>query len=343
MPTLVKSGYGRLVPDRLVTHMRAMLDADEAQLYARDPSDPDVLIVVAASGGDPEAVGSRVPADRGAAGMALRSGQPVTAPGADTAELSAAAAPVMRDGGIAGVVSVAVADTSRAFSLKDWELLCEVAELAGGALDRPARHRKLERTADAQAAALATGVEMWDAGSGHHAEEVTRLVRKCGERLGLSSSELLELELAAMLHDVGKIRVPRELLTRSGPLSDEERQVVQLHAAWSAELLAQVPGFAAVALIVRHHHERVDGGGHPSRLAGDRIPLAARIVAAADAYEAMTAGRSYRNAIPPANAVEELRVHAGQQFDPRVVDALADVVGCGGLVVPLPEPAPTAA
>jgi HD-GYP domain-containing protein (c-di-GMP phosphodiesterase class II) len=91
-----------------------------------------------------------------------------------------------------------------------------------------------------------------------------------------------------------------------------------------------------VALVIRHHHERVDGCGYPAGLRGEQIPLVTRIVTVADAYATMVAGRPYRNPIPPANAVEELRVHAGRQFDPEVVDALADAIGVRGVVVPLP-------
>jgi HD-GYP domain-containing protein (c-di-GMP phosphodiesterase class II) len=340
VPSLVSSGYVRIVPDRLADQLRRMLAADEAQIHARDPGDPGSLIVVASSGGGPELVGSRVAADEGVAGLAVQTGQPVVAPGelgAAEGELAAAAAPVARDGRLGGVVSVTATDPSRSFDLDDLERLCEVAELAGGALDRPVR-KALELTADAQAAALATAVELWDGAIGPHSLDVVALARQMGQWLSLSRSELLELELAARLHDVGKIRVPRELLLRPGPLSADEREVVQLHATWGAELLAQVPGMAAVALAVCHHHERVDGGGYPAGLEGEQIPLASRVIAVADAYATMVRGRCYRNPIPAANAVEELRVHSGMQFDAPVVDALADVVGARGVVVPLPVP-----
>jgi HD-GYP domain-containing protein (c-di-GMP phosphodiesterase class II) len=339
---ITASGYARIVPDRLAAELRKMLAADEAQIHARDPAHPRGLIVVAVSGGGLELVGSRVPANRGVVGLALQSGQPVVVPGAygTATEFASAAAPVARDGRVAGAVSVMSRNPARAFGLADLEMLCEVAELASRALDRPARREALERTADAQATSLATAVELWDEVTGPHSLDVVALARKIGRRLSLSRSELLELELAARLHDVGKIRVPRELLLRPGPLTPDEREVVELHAGWGAQLVAQVPGMAAVALAVRHHHERVDGGGYPAGLTGEQIPLASRIIAVADAYATMVRGRCYRNPIPAANAVEELRVHSGMQFDARVVDAFAEVVGAfgGGVVVPLPVP-----
>jgi HD-GYP domain-containing protein (c-di-GMP phosphodiesterase class II) len=138
---------------------------------------------------------------------------------------------------------------------------------------------------------------------------------------------------------VGKIRVPRDLLRRPGQLTPDEYGLVQLHPIWGAELVSRVPGLAVVALMIRHHHERIDGHGYPAGLRGDQIPLATRIVSVADAYAAMIAGRPYRNAMAPANAVEELRIHAGRQFDTDVVDVLAETIGVRGVVVPLPAAA----
>jgi HD-GYP domain-containing protein (c-di-GMP phosphodiesterase class II) len=140
--------------------------------------------------------------------------------------------------------------------------------------------------------------------------------------MGLDPAELLELELAALLHDVGKLRVPREILRKPGSLSHSEERLMRNHPVWGAELVSGVPGLQAVALIVRHHHERIDGEGYPSRLAGVRIPVASRIVAACDAYGAMTEPRAYGAPRSPDEALAELRHEAGSQFDPAVVDAL---------------------
>jgi HD-GYP domain-containing protein (c-di-GMP phosphodiesterase class II) len=159
------------------------------------------------------------------------------------------------------------------------------------------------------------------------------LARRTGARMGLDQMELLELELAALLHDVGKLRVPRELLRKAGPLSDSEERLMRNHPAWGAELVAGVPGLQAVALIVRHHHERVDGSGYPNGLAGVHIPVASRIMAVCDAYGAMTEARPYREQREPHQALAELRDLAGNQFDPAVVDALDAEVGRETLVM----------
>jgi HD-GYP domain-containing protein (c-di-GMP phosphodiesterase class II) len=121
--------------------------------------------------------------------------------------------------------------------------------------------------------------------------------------------------------------VPREVLRKPARLSESERRLMRNHPVWGAELVSGVPGLQAVALIVRHHHERVDGSGYPSGLSGVRIPVASRIMAVCDAYGAMTEARPYRDERLPHEALEELRDQAGSQFDPAVVEALEAEVG----------------
>ncbi|HEV2875368.1 MAG TPA: HD domain-containing phosphohydrolase, partial [Thermoleophilaceae bacterium] len=116
-------------------------------------------------------------------------------------------------------------------------------------------------------------------------------------------------------------------------LSESEERLMRNHPAWGAELVSGVPGLQAVALIVRHHHERIDGGGYPSGLCGVRIPVASRIMAVCDAYGAMTEGRPYRDQRSPHEALAELRDLAGNQFDPAVVNALEAEVGRETLVL----------
>ncbi|MGH2798194.1 MAG: HD-GYP domain-containing protein, partial [Thermoleophilaceae bacterium] len=213
------------------------------------------------------------------------------------------------------------------------ELLGEVAWLSGAALAGYERRAELAGTVAAQVDALATALAVWDGLTREHSDTVVELARMTGVRMGLDAVELLELELAALLHDVGKLRVPREILQKPGPLSDSERRLMRNHPVWGAELASGVPGLQAVALIVRHHHERVDGSGYPSRLSGVRIPVASRIMAVCDAYGAMTEARPYHAKRPPREAFAELRHQAGNQFDPAVVDALEAEVGVEALAV----------
>jgi HD-GYP domain-containing protein (c-di-GMP phosphodiesterase class II) len=163
---------------------------------------------------------------------------------------------------------------------------------------------------------------MRDDYTGAHSEEVVRLARVVGERMGLAEQELGELEFAARLHDVGKIGVPDAVLRKEGPLEGAEWEIMRQHPAWGADMLCRVPGLKRISRIVRHAHERWDGDGYPDQLRQKDIPLPSRIIFACDAYNAMTSDRPYRDALRPWVAVSELREGSGGQFDPDVVDAL---------------------
>jgi HD-GYP domain-containing protein (c-di-GMP phosphodiesterase class II) len=171
-------------------------------------------------------------------------------------------------------------------------------------------------------------IEADDAYTGSHSRDVVELVRSVSERMGLSRDELRTAELVALLHDVGKIRIPAEIIRKPGPLTSAERALVETHTIQGEQMLARVGGLLAeVGRIVRSCHERWDGGGYPDGLAGDEIPLIARIVCCCDAFDAMTSDRPYRPARSADVALEELRACSGTQFDPSVVDAVAAVVG----------------
>jgi HD-GYP domain-containing protein (c-di-GMP phosphodiesterase class II) len=183
---------------------------------------------------------------------------------------------------------------------------------------------RAERVHRARAAlsVLARMLELSDPYTSEHARDVAECVPRVGELLGLDDTALEELELAARFHDIGKIAVPTQVLRKPGPLNTTERAVMACHVEWGAELLRHLPGCETIAHIVRHHHERYDGGGYPDGLTDGHIPLASRVIAACDAYGAMVSDRPYRPALTPHRAVEELRHGAGSQFDPDAVAAV---------------------
>jgi HD-GYP domain-containing protein (c-di-GMP phosphodiesterase class II) len=163
--------------------------------------------------------------------------------------------------------------------------------------------------------------------TGRHTEDVVGLTVSVAERMGLDEDTRRAAELGALLHDIGKIAVPDEIINKPGPLNDEEWAIMKTHTVEGERMLAQVGGLLAdVGLVVRASHERWDGGGYPDGLAGDQIPLAACIVSACDAFNAMTTDRSYRKALPLSVAIDELRKHSGTQFCPAVVAALVELV-----------------
>ena len=184
---------------------------------------------------------------------------------------------------------------------------------------------------DAEIRALVSALAESDGETHAHSHEVAATARAVGLRLRLGPAELAEVELAALLHDVGKLCLPRRLLMKPGKLTPHERRLIRTHPDWGADMVAAIPGLEGVALIVRLHHERPDGRGYPLGLSGKQIPMAARIVAVCDAYGAMTQRRPYSAPLGVDDALAELTRHAGTPFDPDVVEALTAIVR-------LPEP-----
>jgi putative nucleotidyltransferase with HDIG domain len=163
--------------------------------------------------------------------------------------------------------------------------------------------------------------------TGHHTEDVVALSVQVAVELGVNEDVRRETEMGALLHDIGKIAVPDEIINKPGPLDDEEWAIMRTHTVEGERMLQQVGGLlSSVGRVVRASHERWDGGGYPDGLAGETIPVAARIVSACDAYNAMTTDRSYRKALPVEVAIAELKANAGTQFAPAVVEALIAVV-----------------
>jgi HD-GYP domain-containing protein (c-di-GMP phosphodiesterase class II) len=168
----------------------------------------------------------------------------------------------------------------------------------------------------------------------HHVNGVSELVIGLAREFGLDSEQMDEVLRAAELHDVGKLAIPDEILNKPGPLSDSEWQFMHQHPIIGERILNADPALLPVARLVRASHERWDGHGYPDGLAGIAIPLGARIIAACDAYEAMTCERCYQAARSKHAAIAELKLNAGSQFDPAVIEAL-----CSRLMLE-PDPSP---
>jgi len=160
-----------------------------------------------------------------------------------------------------------------------------------------------------------------------HAEQVARLAVLTAEHLGLPVRAVQRCRLAGWVHDVGKLAISDPILTKPGPLDDAEWALMRTHPVVGAAVVSRAAALRQAAPAVRHHHERYAGGGYPDNLAGPAIPLEARIIAAADAYAAMTATRPYSAARTPEDAAAELRRSAGSHFDPAVVESLLSVLG----------------
>ena len=191
---------------------------------------------------------------------------------------------------------------------------------------------ELSRTYRRTALLLGDVVEADDQYTGMHSRGVVSLALAVCDEMGVDASDRQTAELGALLHDVGKITVPKEIINKTGPLNDDEEAIMRQHTIRGQRMLERIGGsMREVGQVIRASHEHYDGGGYPDGLAGEEIPLTARIVAAADAFSAMTTDRPYRASMDREHALAEMRREAGQQFDPDVVEAVAIVAERWGL------------
>ena len=226
-----------------------------------------------------------------------------------------------------GLAVAVAADRHAAAVLLVLPLLALLGEFARERRARIDHALELSHAYRGTALLLGDVVEADDAYTGSHSRDVVSLVLDVSDRLGLGARDRRDAEFAALLHDVGKIKIPSEIINKPGKLTDEEFELIKTHTVEGEKLLSQVGGILGnIGRIVRSCHEDWDGTGYPDRLAGEEIPLVARIVRCCDAYSAMTTDRPYRKARPAHEAVAELRRCSGTDFDPAVVDALAAVV-----------------
>jgi HD-GYP domain-containing protein (c-di-GMP phosphodiesterase class II) len=174
-------------------------------------------------------------------------------------------------------------------------------------------------------AALSRSMEAKDLYTGGHTERVAAVAVGLAHKLGFRDEELEAIEIGALLHDIGKIGVPGQVLRKNGPLTDDEWELVKKHPLISDYILSELDLHPFVRQCARSSHERIDGTGYPEGLSGEQIPLPARIVFVADALDALTSTRPYRPARPMLAALAEIRAHSGTQFCPRVVEALEDL------------------
>jgi putative nucleotidyltransferase with HDIG domain len=185
------------------------------------------------------------------------------------------------------------------------------------------RSQELRRSYKATVLALANAVEARDAYTGKHAQRVAAYGLRIAHAAGIEVDP--QVEFGFLLHDVGKVAVPDAILFKPGPLSEPERALVRRHPEVGSEILRHIDFLDEAKQVVRHHHERWDGAGYPDGLAGEAIPLAARVFALADALDALTSERPYRAAISFAEARRQIRAETGTQFDPAIVAAYETV------------------
>jgi putative nucleotidyltransferase with HDIG domain len=193
------------------------------------------------------------------------------------------------------------------------------------AVDLKKTYSRLQRAIFQSLLGLANALEAKDDYTRGHSTRVAELSRRMALRIGVASDAAQTIVHAALLHDLGKIGVPEHILRKAGPLSAQEREVMRRHPLTGAQIVAPLEFFDDGAIIVRHHHERLDGSGYPDGLAGEAIPLGARIVAVADVYDALVSDRPYRSRVSPGMAVAQLREEAGRTLDASLVALFIEI------------------
>jgi len=234
-----------------------------------------------------------------------------------------AVAPFQLDGRMGCITAVVAGED---FGERELRLLAGIADQAKLALTNAASYEGLEHTFVSTVEALANALEANDEYTSTHARWITDLSLRVGRELGLDELALKRLELGALLHDIGKIGIPSEVLSKPGRLTTAERMLVQTHPELGERIITPIDRLELVRPIVRHCHERWDGLGYPDGLAGEEIPLESRIIFVCDAYHAMTTDRPYRRRLVHREAVRRLTESAGSQFDPKVVEVALAVL-----------------
>jgi putative nucleotidyltransferase with HDIG domain len=337
---LSRAGSARSVAEEAVRTLHESFDYYLAVVQRLDPD--GVLRVVALAGPSSAEVenllahGQRI--EVGVNGRVARTGRPamVNDTGRDPDYLGRADG---KDPGSQLSLPIVVAESNwgtlnleqrerGAFGEEDLLLAHVVAGQIGAAIHRCQLVGELEDAFLTTIGVISDAVEMQDSYTASHAEEVSDLAVRVGRRLGIGGVELERLRYGALLHDVGKIGIPAEIIRKHGPLTPAEGARMNEHTVIGARMLERIPFLAPVAPLVRSAHERHDGAGYPDGLAGEDIPRAAMVIATCDAFHAMTSDRTYREAMSVAAAESELRACSGTQFAPEAVAALlAELAG----------------
>ncbi|MBQ7766216.1 MAG: response regulator [Lachnospiraceae bacterium] len=203
------------------------------------------------------------------------------------------------------------------------ELLKKVNEQTGELVEQQKRTKELFLQT---VTALSEAVDAKDRYTSGHSKRVAEYARMIAARLGKSKEEQDEIYRAGLLHDVGKNRIPVEIINKAGKLTDEEYNIIKVHPVTGYHILSGISGSEQIALAAKYHHERYDGRGYPNGLAGDKIPEVARILGVADSYDAMTSNRSYRSGLPQEVVKEEIIKGRGTQFDPEIADVMLELM-----------------
>jgi putative nucleotidyltransferase with HDIG domain len=308
------------------------LGAVSVTILLRDEATGDL---VTAASSDEGTIGSQHPRVKSGDGLlwqVMKTGKPLHLPGTAAAKqfaggppLSGIAVPVRAKEKMLGVIYACGPMKGQEFSTRDQAVLLGIASQAAVALDNATLFYDLENLFVGIAWSFASALDAkspWTAG---HSKRVTQFSVAIAEELGQDAEFLDSIQTCGLLHDIGKIGISEKLLNKKGVITRQERMAIAQHAEQGAKILEHIDAFQPILPGIRHHHERWDGSGSPHRLMEEDIPLMARMLAVADAYDAMTSDRPYRPKLTRADAIEEIDRCSGSQFDPQIVEAFIEV------------------
>lgn len=323
------------VLQRVLDHAIELLDSRKGSIMLLN-EDTQELSVEVAHGLPAEIVSSvRLRLGEGIAGKVAEEGKPrrllrgISHADSRSAreKHSALCVPLLVRDRVTGVINVSDRRDGHDFSEDHLQLMVMLANQAAIAIENAKLHDELHELFVSSITALANAIDARDPYTRGHSERVAVYAVRIGERVGMAGRDLDFLRYAALLHDVGKINIRDEILNKPGRLTDDEFTVMKRHPEYGAAIMMPVKAFQKIIPFMFYHHERYcAGGGYPVGLSGDAIPLEARIISVADAYDAMTSHRPYRRALSIEQAVQELIKNSGSQFDPKLVDIFLQVL-----------------
>lgn len=314
-----------------------LLNARKGSLMLLEEGEQELRIVVA-HGLPKEIIATvRVPLGKGISGGVALEGKPRLLLRGERASdsgsagkgggfTSAISVPIKIKDKLIGVLNISDRATEDNFTDDDVELLLMMANQAAIALENARLMADLHELFVSSIKALANAIDARDPYTRGHSERVTEYSVRIAEELGINPQEVEFIRYAALLHDIGKINIPDQILNKPGKLTDEEFAIMQRHPAYGAQIMEPVKAFHHILPYMYHHHEKFASGGYPSGKPGGEVPLAARIITVADAFDAMTSDRPYRKGFAAERALGELTKNSGTQFDPQVVDTFVHLV-----------------
>ncbi len=314
---------------KVLDHACSLLGAKNASLMLLEP-DRQHLRIREAKGLSQQVIAStRVKLGERVSGKVALQGQPVSLPrglSSTGEELEAAlCVPLKVSDKVIGVLNVRGHNDSNEFTDDDIDLATRLASMSAAAIENAELHNKLQNLFVESITALANAIDARDPYTRGHSERVAAFSVLIAERLNFTSEEIWNLRNAALLHDIGKIRIRDNILNKPDKLSNEEYEEMQRHAVYGAGIMMPVKSFRPLIPYILHHHEWYNGAGYPDRKRGNEIPLCARIICVADSFDAMTSDRPYRKGMPIEKAIKIIRENRGSQFDPDIADIFIEL------------------